>query len=279
MMNQLIFKKKIKKWFLLRSLILFNIANAESSIDWEFKSRPEVTEAYAKKIESDDILQFTNEPLFVSLGSNCGPAVMMYFCDIRRAAFPLDGIYSMDGEKVIELLEDSFSRFIDEQFMDIYREYPINTYYHLQFVHENGWNDANHSEKLLNFKETFTRRIKRFKKLNAYPGKVYFFRSAFAQINDPYAVTGWFFPDNVEISDEYALRLMHTLEKIFPNLDFSLIIINHSDRGHLEIEKSIGRILKVRTLTFPLATFEAMSPFYMKLFRSLIEGSIETEPR
>jgi len=67
-----------------------------------------------ENIEGDDvnISQFNREPIFVSLGSYCAPASLIRSSGFRKAAFPFDWNISLDGEKLIELLEDDFEHFL-----------------------------------------------------------------------------------------------------------------------------------------------------------------------
>ena len=75
-------------------------------------------------------------PLFVSLGSYCKPAHMLRFCNLRKVAFPFDWICSMDGNKLIEIIESDFNNFLNENFLIGYEHSGalLHTYYHLEFL-------------------------------------------------------------------------------------------------------------------------------------------------
>jgi len=87
----------------------------------------------------------------------------------------------------------------------------------------------------------YRRRIERFKTLKNHQGKVIFIRAAYihstVDLNRYYTV-----PENIEISEEYALKLHHALEKYFPDIDFSLIVVNNHDQQNI-IKKSNSAIL------------------------------------
>lgn len=220
--------------------------------------------------------------LFVSLGPSCGPALISHYCRLRKTAFPLDQIYSMDGEKLIELIKNEFKDFLNLKYMKIQEDfhdkklnYMINTRYHIQFIHD-VFDFDKQEEGLKKFIETFTRRVNRFKNLNNFKGKVYFMRAAFTVLDDPYAVKGWIFPEKVEVSEEYSLRLFKALKNFFPKLNFSLLIMNHSDSRSIKIEKKLSEnIIKVRGITWPHAPFFELAPIYSVLFNDLMNGELD----
>ncbi len=191
----------------------------------------------------DDIeYEIRREPLFVSLGSFCTTARMQRECGIRKAAFPFDWIISFDGEKLIELLEEDFLYFLNVDMLKISGQSLLNLHYHLEFLNEGDWEDANYNVKEFTLK--CQRRIDRFRQLANYPGKVFFVRTAQPlSLSDPHRI--WKFEENVEISYNYAEKLNRALRNYFPKLDFTLIIINGYDKSGFSIEAS-NSILMVR---------------------------------
>lgn len=189
--------------------------------------------------DRENELHATSEPLFVSLGSMCEPAHMLRFCELRRSAFPFDWIISFDGEAIIEMLENGFEIFFEDEYFVPYGPagHLLHTHYHLEFLHEGDFNrqfEAN-LEKL---KQKYQRRIHRFKLLKHHLGKVFFIRYAYVySMTDPHRF--YKFKDNLEISEEYALRLYQTLKFIFPALDFDLLIINCCEGESFEEPKKI----------------------------------------
>lgn len=177
-------------------------------------------------------LEFPENTLFVSLGSTCTPAEALRSFGLRKSAFPFDWILSVDGMKVIELLDDNFAFFIDAKYLQPNTRNGILVHlrYHLEFVHEEKFiHDedslgAPYFKNLEEMQAKYARRVERFKQLRNFPGKVYFFRINWALSTHPH----YAFPDegNLHISVYYASQLFHALKRFFPELDFDLIIIN-----------------------------------------------------
>jgi hypothetical protein len=190
-------------------------------------------------------LEPTAEPLYVSLGSICAPASMLREAGVRRAAFPFDWMISVDGEKLIELLENNFLNFLDQKYLKPFMNNGIllQNYYHMEFSHEGDWHNYNRVqkiEKLQNLTDKFQRRITRFRNLNNYSGKVVFIRVAWPlSVHPNYAFAD---KGNLEISKEYALRLRNALKKLLPNLNFHLVIMNTSDASEIGIIKAADNV-------------------------------------
>lgn len=193
----------------------------------------------AENIEAESSKDLTQTALFVSLGSICAPATMTRHCNIRTASFPFDWIVSTDGEMFLELLSEDFSDFFnmeylvrDDQFTHNIHNTPVNgnvllnTYYHLEFLHEEGNWKTEFLPTMGKFKSRYQRRIKRFRGLRNYPGKVFFIRSAYPT-PDPHR----FFrhEENITISEAYSFRLYDNLKQYFPDLNFTLIIMNRHE--------------------------------------------------
>lgn len=197
-------------------------------------------------------MDLTKTGLFVSLGSTCVPANFTRVCNVRTASFPFDWILSPDEEKVIEILEDDFSHFFnreylvrDDHFLQNVFNVPtngnvlLNTYYHLEFLHEEGNWSAHYLSTMENFKKRYERRIARFRNLKNFPGKVFFIRAA-----DHVPKTQRFFRKSENISEEQALCLSNTLKKYFPNLDFSLLVLNFKeDEKQYVVQKELAQNL------------------------------------
>ena len=178
----------------------------------------------------NDVEEQTTGPAFVSLGSFCGPATMIKSAGYRIASFPFDWMLTTDGEGIIRILEDNFEHFFDDRYLVTHKGGLLtHTYYHLLFSHEGNWQGENYYLKMPEFKERFHRRIRRFQELNNYPGKVVFIRSYWPP-SDHHSVV---FPDkgNSDITEEYTFRLNKTLSKLFPNLNFILVIMNPPQSG------------------------------------------------
>jgi len=182
---------------------------------------------------------------FVSLGSHCHPAFIIKYANRRLAAYPLDWVLSVNGDKIIEMLESKFEYFLDEKFLIPINSYLTHQYYNIEFAHEGIFSEENYHIKIRDFKEKYERRIKRFLALNNEDnGKVYFIRSAWPLSNNP----NYIFNDekNINISEEYASRLCNALEMIFPDLNFCLVILNPSEIGKEDVTKLNQKTFVIR---------------------------------
>lgn len=193
------------------------------------------------------------QPLFVSLGSFCGPASTIKTAGLRMGAFPFDWMLSVDGEKIIEILEDNFFHFFEKSYLKPFvNGVLLQKYYHMEFSHEGVWNNQNFSQNFTDFLAKYQRRIERFRKLNNYKGKVFFMRQAWSLSTHPnYAFAD---PGNLEISIEYAQRLYRALEKFFPALDTYLIIIN-APKSDLDVPIAIiDKMIMINSNSYNLAS-------------------------
>ncbi len=183
-------------------------------------------------------------PLFVSLGSYCETAHVHRECGIRKAAFPFDWIISFDGEKLLEILEDDFLHFLNPHFLRVYGASLLNDYYHLEFLNEGDWEDADY--KIEEFSRKCQRRIDRFRNLGNYPGKVFFVRTSYPRsLVDPNRI--WRIEENIEITRLSAEKLYQKLKNYFPCLDFDLIIMNLKEMAGFEVDEATSdHLLMVR---------------------------------
>ncbi len=228
-------------------------------------------------LDREEELQASLEPLFVSLGSVCEPAHMLNFCELRKSAFPFDWIVSFDGEALIEMLENGFENFFNDEYYVPYGPagHLLNTRYHLEFLHEGNFNQQ-YEENLEKLKQKYQRRINRFKLLGNYQGKVYFIRSAYVySMTDPHRF--YKFEDNLEISEEYSLRLYQTLKLVFPELDFDLLIINTCEGESFQEPKKIDdhvRIFRAYPHLEQSKKIENYKTFFNKLIHARIDNSL-----
>lgn len=225
-------------------------------------------------IEGDDvdISKFNQETLFISLGSYCAPASLARSCGYRKAAFPFDWNITLDGEKLLEILNENFQNFlIDEYLVPFGWATLLNTYYHIEFVHDGSWDGSHSSFYMPILLSKYKRRIERFKKLKEHHGHVVFMRSAYINsiedLNRFYKIK-----ENIEISEDYALRLYETLNNYFPTLNFSLVIINNHKHQNLKIEKRLlDTLLMVRASAD--YTQPVMQAAYANFFNELLDTS------
>ncbi len=215
----------------------------------------------------DTILSEIEEaPLFVSLGSYCVPALTTKNCGCRKAAFPFDWLYSMDLDMVIEMIQDDFVHFFTPEYLLPSQDGQglFHTYYHLELYHDGtGWGKEEHNSNMEILHSKFTRRIHRFKGLESFEGKVYFVRSSSYYSLD----AGRIYPkkENLEITDEDAIRLNSILKHRFPNLDFKLIILNSHFREAVVIEKILFDEIMMARGPITMGASDAHCHFYRDL--------------
>jgi len=201
----------------------------------------------------------SHDPLFVSLGSTCTTAHIHRECGIRKAAFPFDWIISFDGEKLIDILEEDFLYFLNPDVLKVSGQALLNHYYHLEFLNEGDWEDANYDIRA--FSEKCQRRINRFKQLANYQGKVFFVRTAYPHsLSDPHRI--WKVKENIEITHEYADKLHRALKKCFPELDFELIVMNGYGESGFLIEEPLSDGIFMVSID---GTIESYKEFYFQL--------------
>jgi hypothetical protein len=224
--------------------------------------------SYADDFDTDrneplSIEHLINGPLFVSLGSHCEISSMLRVCNQRKAAFPLDWVISFDGENLIRLLQEDFKYFGYTDFLiPLPNETFVNTLYKLEFLH-----DGNNYETFL---PKYYRRIQRFRNLCNYRGKVIFIRYAYVYSFKNDGRRFFPFSENSEMSDEFSLRLYQTLKNYFPNLDFTLVILNTHHRGDIETEAQLlPKLLKFRANPFVDSPLKAA--YFNQFFNNLVQ--------
>ena len=194
-------------------------------------------------------LETSFEPLFVSLGSTCGPATAMRSAGVRKAAFPLDWMFSFDGDKIIEMLDTDFAYFTNPRHLKPFvNGLILNTQYRLEFAHDGIWTKENFNQNFQGFQKKYQRRIERFRKLRQYHGKIYFVRCAwYLSTHRNYAFSS---PGNLEISEEYAKRLYAALQRYFPQVDIYLVIRNNPQKNESSSSKLLGKILILKDTNY-----------------------------
>lgn len=222
--------------FLLAIMFLFRMDISSSELDFEEISEKEIDAG----IDFD-----STEPLFIPLGSFCGTASSLQAQGLRKASFPFDWYLSVDGEKMIEIIDDDFQYFFKTKYLTPFvTGVLLNTYYHFEFSHEGIWTTGLVNDKFIKFYEKYARRIERFRKLGQYKGKLFFVRSAWPLSTHPnYAYSD---QGNLDISLEYAERLHESLQNRFPKSDVYLIIQNGRVEEQQDEVVVVGKIAMVR---------------------------------
>lgn len=179
------------------------------------------------------------KPLFVSLGGYCEVATQLKHHGLRSEAFPFDWMFTLNHEKFLALLDNDFQFFLDENYLFSDPADPSileNGYYECEFRHDLPANPPGglscHIQEL---RQKYERRIARFRNLKEYQGHVFFIRSA----ND-YQQGGayyWWKEDQEQITKTQAQSLKLALDRFFPKLDFTLVIVNYKEA---KVEKISG---------------------------------------
>ena len=190
---------------------------------------------FGTEFEFEGDIQFTKPYLFVSLGCNCWQAQAMRSIrahGLRDAAFPFDWLFSLNNNGLVKCLNENFENFFNESYIQRYNlTYLDNTYYDFKFTHDWPFYDLNvteerHIKQLEYIKKKYTRRIKRFRNLNSYNGKVFFIR-CFQTHPDYKGEWGW--------NAQNACNLNEALKRFFPNLNFTLVVVSCTDAAISEI--------------------------------------------
>ncbi len=168
----------------------------------------------------------TGPNLIVSLGSHCEVAAYLRQAGLRSEAYPFDWLTTFDHTLFASLIYNDFAYFMDARFL---YQYPygnvVNWCYQIDFRHDWPYSDINFAKYFPEIRKKYERRIERFRKLNRHYGKVYFVRAAYDLNLDPFLPTVTSQCTRIEISDAEILR--NTLYEKFPNLDFTLVIVNY----------------------------------------------------
>lgn len=176
------------------------------------------------------------KPLFVSLGAWCHTATALKQMGLRDAAYPFDWLASPSHDSLIELLNDDFQFFTDEEHFTQTTgyEHSFNTLkhtrYNLLFHHDTPARYEkddleSYQNHLATIKARYQRRIQRFRELRNYTGKVFFIRNP-----------TWKEGADGQRNADYAKELKEALDRYFPSLDFTLVIVNSTYESVSEIE-------------------------------------------
>lgn len=180
-------------------------------------------------------LRIEEKPLFISLGAFCEVAITLRNNELREAAFPFDWLDCRYHDGLIKLLNDDFAFFTDAayfvQLLDCPAPHTVfNHYYGLRFHHDwpfpdDEWGLMRYEQQLDHIRMKYDRRIDRFRQLRSYPGKVFFIRASF-----------WNPGEDAGSNPLQARELKEALDRYFPSLDFTLVIVNYTDANAPDID-------------------------------------------
>lgn len=212
---------------------------------------------------NDNLFPVKN-PIFVSLGNKCWTAQALQLYQLRECAFPFDWLFTLDDDGLNRALDEDFECFTDKDYFSPHDYHPVaveNTHYGMIFTHDWPFSDLELTEEryhqhLEAIKIKYQRRIERFRKLRDYKGKVFFFRT-FSTHCDIVGDYGW--------NAEKVKKLKASLDRYFPHLDFTLIILSCSEPDISEVGEVEGvREFKIRELY--------VQENYLNMFTELLSG-------
>jgi hypothetical protein len=94
----------------------------------------------------------SHEPLVVSLGSFCGPASMIKTVGLRVGSFPFDWMLSVNGDKIIEILNSDFQNCLDRAYLEPFvNGVLLHKKYHIEFSHEGDWSGSKFTDNYIDF--------------------------------------------------------------------------------------------------------------------------------
>ncbi len=182
-------------------------------------------------------------PLFFSLGSNCEIAGVLGHYNLRHTAGPLDWVLTLDYERFLLLLENDFEGFVDERYLSQYPDtHVINSLYNIDFRHD--WPDLDFEKHLPEVQARLKRRVDRILDLKRHEGKVYFIRGAFDTNINPYLPT--ITKECTKITPQDAQNIRTVLQRKYPNLDFTLIIINYEEEAGCDFDENLEEIIEFK---------------------------------
>ena len=164
-----------------------------------------------------------SQPIIIPLGTNCSVAMILNHYQIRRAAYPFDWIIT-NHETTCKILLENFDQFLnpDHLVIDARGAPVVDTYYGIKFVHDFPYlvNDGKTQQIAPDFLSCweevhlkYQRRIERFRKT---------IENAISQEQQI------IFIREGHINQREAVEIQTILKKLYPNLDFLLVIFTYN---------------------------------------------------
>lgn len=175
----------------------------------------------------------TDEVLYVSLGGHCEVASQLRHHNLRKDAYPFDWLITSSHDKFLEILDNDFQDFTNEDCIFRNPKYPLipdNHCYECEFRHDQvSIDNENLSAHIEEISVKYDRRITRFRCIREFKGKVFFIRSPFdIQNGGPYL---WWRDEQERITAVQAKELKTALARFFPGVDFTLVIVNYAEEN------------------------------------------------
>jgi len=163
--------------------------------------------------ENEDRAEFKKNKVFISLGMNCGPAIQFEKKKLVEAFFPFDWCVS-EFSSIYKALETDFKDFlalenlvVTERPASSVNHKAFDTNYRINFVHDFK-TDGKVLDDYKRVRDKYYRRIDRFYRVLKSKKHIYFFRT--------------------NIKKNEAIKLNYLIQKKFPELKYTLVVINDS---------------------------------------------------
>ncbi|MBI2743535.1 MAG: hypothetical protein HYX48_06430 [Chlamydiales bacterium] len=176
-------------------------------------------------------------PIFVSLGADCEVANLLRENQLYPKSYPFDCIRMLNNQCLIRVLDEDFFQFLDEECCfqhPFHNSIFANSRFEIEFEmdrpFDSEWQDfGSFRHQIEHLDCHFKKRISRFRKLAHSSRRVFFIRAAFD--SDGGVAPLWGSESHVRINDEQAWSLREALDRFFPNLRFTLVVINFTEES------------------------------------------------
>lgn len=198
------------------------------------------------------------KPVVVSIGPNCQVADTLRKFDIRKQAFPFDWLLTFDIEAATRAIDSYFLYWLDPQFLQYNHSHISNHYYNAHFNHDfpplnSAQNidsveevdlyvapviDPNFLTYLPSVTRKYDRRIQRLYDLLQSNESIMFMCT--------------------HTSPQAALQFVNMIETKFPNLNFTLVVVNSSNFNQSELFNSMYTYQDVQVIDWNIPHVKVM---------------------
>lgn len=164
--------------------------------------------------EREKQLYFNKPRIFISLGMNCAPALRFEKKKLSEAFFPFDWCIST-FQSIYRALKTDFKNYLNLENLEVLEhteksEHRVvrDNLYDITYLHDFSL-DKNPLHDYQEIQSKYYRRIDRFYRALTLGKEVYFFRT--------------------EITKKETIKLKALIQKKFPKLNYTLVVINETD--------------------------------------------------
>ena len=180
---------------------------------------------------------------FISIGAHCSSASLLASTNLRSSASPFDWMMCFNAEKFKYILETNFKFFTDATCIRTLSDESIyNDEYQITFFHEGkGWTTGKYDLLLRNMQQKYARRIKRFRKLKHFNGKVVFVLTHLVESGNTVLPR-----DKISFSKESIDLYCKSLKSYFPKLEFTLVVIEKDESATLDAQFLNNKVVRIK---------------------------------